>query len=198
MTTRLPDRGERADVVLIAASAGGIRGLGTLLAGLRSPFPVPVLVAQHLRRSRETQIVRILERTSTLHVKLADDGETPEAGTAYVAPPDHHLCVEKDGELSLSSAGRINFARPAADPLFESAARAYGSRIIACVLTGADSDAARGVEAVKAQGGTVIVQDPVSAEFHGMPKAAVSTGKADAVLALEEIAEQLNRLLAPR
>lgn len=198
VTTRLPDPGERADIVLIAASAGGIPGLGTLLAGLRAPFPVPVLVAQHLRSSRETQIVRILARTTTLHVKLADDGETPEAGTVYVAPPDHHLCVEQDRELSLSGAGRINFARPAADPLFESAARAYGSRIIACVLTGADGDGARGVEAVKAHGGTVIVQDPASAEFHGMPKAAVDTGKADTVLALEEIAEELNRLLVPR
>ncbi|MET8690493.1 chemotaxis protein CheB [Streptomyces sp. NPDC004732] len=198
MTTRLPDPGERADVVLIAASAGGIRGLGTLLAGLRAPCPVPVLVAQHLRRERETQIVRILTRTSTLRVKLAADGESPEAGTVYVAPPDHHLCVEKDGELSLSNAGRINHARPAADPLFESAARVYGPRIIACVLTGADGDGARGVEAVKAHGGTVIVQDPASAEFYGMPEAAVNTGKADAVLPLEDIAAALNRLLLPR
>ncbi|CAM5673995.1 Protein-glutamate methylesterase/protein-glutamine glutaminase [Streptomyces alboniger] len=156
---------------------------------------MPVLVAQHLNRSRKTQIVAILSRSTALTVKLAEDGERPRPGTVYIAPPDLHLCLEPTGGLSLSGEDRVNFARPAADPLFESAARVYGPRVIACVLTGADSDGAQGVEAVKERGGTVIVQDPQSAQFHGMPKAAVGTGRVDHVLDLGEIAPAINRLL---
>ncbi|MFI7317536.1 chemotaxis protein CheB [Streptomyces venezuelae] len=186
---------ERAEVVLVAASAGGIGALTALLGGLSASLPVPVLAAQHLRRSRETAIASILSRATPLEVKLAEHGESLRAGTVYVAPPDHHLCVRSPKELSLSKAGPVNFTRPAADPLFESAVRAFGPRIIACVLTGTDSDGALGVAEVKAHGGTVIVQDPASAEFRGMPKAAVDTGFADFVLGLADIAPTINRLL---
>ncbi|MFI6874692.1 chemotaxis protein CheB [Streptomyces sp. NPDC050400] len=181
--------------VLVASSAGGIQGLRTLLGGLRGDLPVPVLVAQHLNRTRETRIVHILQRATSLTVKLAQDSESPQAGTVYVAPPDQHLCVRDDGTLFLTREDRVNYARPAADPLFESAAKAYGSGIIACVLTGADGDGARGVEAVKDHDGTVIVQDPETAEFHGMPKAAIGTGQVDHVLPLAAIAPTLTRLL---
>ncbi|MFG3257005.1 chemotaxis protein CheB [Streptomyces sp. NPDC048172] len=187
-------RGQWA-AVLVASSAGGVQGLGTLLGGLTAALPVPVLVAQHLNRSRETRIVAILSRSTVLPVKLAEHGERPQAGTVYIAPPDRHLCVEGDGTLALTREDRVNYARPAADPLFESAAQAYGSGVIGCVLTGADSDGARGVEAVKAHGGTVMVQDPEGAEFRGMPKAAISTGKVDFVLPLAAIGAAITRLV---
>ncbi|MFF0745571.1 chemotaxis protein CheB [Streptomyces sp. NPDC004111] len=183
------------EAVLVASSAGGVQGLKVLLGGLRATFPVPVLVAQHLNRSGGTRIVTILARSTALTVKLAEDGERPRAGTVHIAPPDRHLCVREDGTLSLTHEDRVNYARPAADPLFESAATAYGAGVIGCVLTGADGDGARGVEAIKAQGGTVLVQDPETAEFHGMPKAAVSTGRVDHVLPLADIAPALNRLV---
>ncbi|EPD68844.1 chemotaxis protein CheB [Streptomyces sp. HGB0020] len=181
--------------MLIASSAGGIQGLGTLLGGLEAALPVPILVAQHLNRARETRIVNILSRSAALTVKLAEDGEEPTPGTVYIAPPDRHLCMRADGSLFLTREERVNYARPAADPLFESAAQVYGKGVIGCVLTGSDSDGARGVEAVKAHGGTVIVQDPGTAEFHGMPKAAVGTGQVDFVLALTDIAPAITRLM---
>ncbi|MBR7675154.1 chemotaxis protein CheB [Streptomyces daliensis] len=181
--------------MLVGSSAGGVQGLGTLLGGLDPELPVPVLVAQHLRRSRETRIVSVLSRSTSLTIRLAEDRERPRAGTVYIAPPDHHLCVCPDGVLELTDERPVNFARPAADPLFESAGRAYGGRIIACVLTGADSDGARGVTAVRGRGGTVIVQDPETAEFHGMPKAAIETGQVDFVRGLEDIAPTINHLL---
>ncbi|MFZ3599160.1 chemotaxis protein CheB [Streptomyces sp. BH104] len=180
---------------MVASSAGGVQGLGTLLSGLTPALPVPILVAQHLNRSRETAIVAILSRRTRLSVKLAEHGERPQAGTVYIAPPDRHLCVADDGTLALTNEDRVNYARPAADPLFESAAQAYGSGVIGCVLTGSDSDGAQGIEAVKAQGGTVIVQDPETAEFHGMPKAAIGTGKVDFVLPLTAIGPALTRLV---
>jgi two-component system chemotaxis response regulator CheB len=186
---------DRWSAVLIASSAGGIQGLGTLLGGLEAALPVPILVAQHLNRARETRIVNILSRSAALTVKLAEDGEEPTPGTVYIAPPDRHLCMRADGSLFLTREERVNYARPAADPLFESAAQVYGKGVIGCVLTGSDSDGARGVEAVKAHGGTVIVQDPGTAEFHGMPKAAVGTGQVDFVLALTDIASAITRLM---
>ncbi|WP_309248516.1 chemotaxis protein CheB [Streptomyces sp. MNP-20] len=181
--------------MLVASSAGGIQGLGTLLGGLDAAWPAPVLVAQHLRRSRETRIVAVLSRATALTVTLAQGGEQPQAGTVYIAPPDRHLCVHETGTLYLTREDRVNSARPAADPLFESAAKTYGPQAVAVVLTGADGDGAQGVRAVRAHGGTVIVQDPETAAFHGMPKAAIRTGQVDYVLPLAGIAPALGRLL---
>ncbi|MFG2651786.1 chemotaxis protein CheB [Streptomyces sp. NPDC048436] len=181
--------------VVVASSAGGIQGLRTLLSGLDAGFPAAVLVAQHLRRGRETRIASILSRSTTLSVKLAEDGDQPVAGTVYIAPPDHHLCVRDGGKLALTQERPVNYARPAADPLFETAAKTFGPLVTACVLTGADGDGARGVEAVKARGGTVIVQDPDTAQFRGMPKSAIETGRVDFVLHAEDIAPLIRRLV---
>ncbi|MGW0687155.1 chemotaxis protein CheB [Streptomyces sp. NPDC002754] len=113
----------------------------------------------------------------------------------YIAPPDRHLCVGTSRTLALTEEEPVNHARPAADPMFESAAKAYGSRTIACVLTGADGDGSRGITAVKKHGGTVIVQNPATAEFRGMPRSAINTGLVDLVLPLEDIAPAIARLV---
>lgn len=185
-----PDR-----CILVAASAGGIESLATLLGGLSTELSAPLLVVQHLRRSRETQVVPVLSRSTDLEVRLARDGDRPRPGTVYMAPPDRHLCVRSGKLLALTHEARVNSTRPAADPLFESAADAYGAGTVACVLTGADGDGARGVTAVKEHGGSVIVQDPATAQFAGMPRSAISTGLVDLVLPLEEIASAVTRLV---
>ncbi|MEU2867671.1 chemotaxis protein CheB [Streptomyces olivoreticuli] len=172
----------------VAASAGGIRGLGVFLSALTPGLRVPVLVVQHLDRRHRSFIAEILSRKSSLPVKLAEDREHIEAGTIYVAPPDRHLLVEPEGVLALSSDDLVHFVRPSADRLFESMADVYGPRAIACVLTGTGVDGATGVLAVKSHGGTVIAEDPQTAEFRGMPEAAVRTGAVDFVLPLDEIA----------
>ncbi|MFC8131627.1 chemotaxis protein CheB [Streptomyces sp. NPDC057302] len=196
MNSRQPHQPpDQCAIVVVASSAGGIEGLKTLLGGLDAGLPVSVLVAQHLRRSRETRIVAVLSPATGLRVKLAHDGELPSAGTVHIAPPDHHLCVQTDGSLALSREGPVNYARPAADPLFESASKIYGPQIIACVLTGSDGDGARGVELVKSRGGIVIVQDPATAAFEGMPKSAIETGKVDYVRRAEDIAPLIRQLL---
>ncbi|MFE6160485.1 chemotaxis protein CheB [Streptomyces sp. NPDC056486] len=198
MNSRHPHESDgRRAIVVVASSAGGVEGLRTLLGGLDAGLPASVLVAQHLRRSRETRIVPILSPCTGLHVKLAEGGERPSAGSVYIAPPDHHLCVETDGMLSLSKEDPVNYARPAADPLFESASQVYGPLIIACVLTGSDGDGARGVEVVKSRGGIVIVEDPATAAFQGMPKSAIETGQVDFVRPAEGIAPLIRQLLHP-
>jgi two-component system chemotaxis response regulator CheB len=106
--------------------------------------------------------------------------------------------VGQHGVLSLTSSELVHFLRPSADLLFESVAGAYGARAIACVLTGSGSDGAMGVHAVKSRGGTVIVEDPETAEFKGMPQAAVDTGAADFVVPLDEISAIISGLVEAR
>ena len=196
----VPDRadsGEPYGIVAIAASAGGIAALGHVLGGLPSGFPVPVVVVQHLDPRHKTVIAEVLGRRAKMPVRLARDGEKADAGTIYVAPPNHHLLVGTDGVLSLSSSELVHFVRPSADLLFESVAGAYGPRAIACVLTGTGSDGAMGASAVKSRGGTVIAEDPELAEFKGMPEAVVASGAVDFILPLDEIAAVIRGLVSP-
>ncbi|MER6968811.1 chemotaxis protein CheB, partial [Streptomyces halstedii] len=186
---------EQYAVVAVASSAGGIYALIELLGGLGADFPVPVLVVQHLDRRHRTVIADVLSRRTELAVKLAEADERIEAGTVYIAPPDRHLLAGPEGVLSLSNSELVHFVRPSADLLFESLAGAYGDRAIVCVLTGSGGDGAMGVDAVKSRGGTVIAQDPASAQFRGMPEAAVATGAVDFVLPLGEIAELIRGLV---
>ncbi|WP_320784795.1 chemotaxis protein CheB [Streptomyces sp. CRN 30] len=178
---------ERFTVVAIASSAGGIQALSALLGALPPELPVPVLVVQHLDPRHRTVLAEVLDRRTGLHVKLAEAGERVRRGVVYVAPPDRHLLVDAAGVLELTATELVHFVRPSADLLFESVAGAYGTQVIACVLTGSGQDGAMGVRAVKARGGTVIVEDPLTAQFSGMPHSAVDTGAVDFVLPLEEI-----------
>jgi two-component system chemotaxis response regulator CheB len=182
-------------IVAVASSAGGITALGRVLGGFHAQMPVPIVVVQHLDPRHETIIAEVIRRRTSLEAKLAVDGERIEAGRIHIAPPNRHLLVNSDRTLSLTSSELVHFVRPSADLLFESVAASYGSAALACVLTGSGSDGAMGATAIKSRGGSVIVQDPQSAEFKGMPEAAVAAGVADFVLPLEEIAPVICRLV---
>lgn len=186
------------EIVAIAASAGGITALKSVLGALPAGFPVPVVVVQHLDPRHRTIIAEVLGRRVTLPVRLAQEGDHAEPATIYIAPPDRHLLVGAAGMLTLSSSELVHFVRPSADLLFESVAASYGPRAIACVLTGSGSDGAMGASAVKSRGGTVIAEDPELAEFKGMPEAAVAAGAVDYVLPLGEIAAVIRGLVEAR
>jgi two-component system, chemotaxis family, protein-glutamate methylesterase/glutaminase len=186
------------ELVVVGCSAGGIRALSQVLGRLPKEFAVPVVIVQHLDPRHETVIAEVLGRRSTLPVRLAQDGEQAKPGVVYVAPPNRHLLIGPSGTLTLSDSELVHFVRPSADLLLESAAGAYGASTIACVLTGSGSDGAMGVNAIKSRGGTVIVEDPESAEFRGMPDAAVDAGVVDFVLPLSEIAAVICRLVEAR
>jgi two-component system chemotaxis response regulator CheB len=185
------------DVVAVASSAGGVVALGRLLPGLPPDFPAVVLVVQHLDPRHRSLMAEILSRRTALPVVQASEGQRLQGGTVYIAPPNRHLLVSADGCVSLSDSELVHFVRPSADLLFESVAARYRDRAIAVVLTGCGQDGAMGVQAIKKMGGTVIVQDEQSSEFHGMPQAAIRTGDADFVLPLGEIAGALVTLVMP-
>jgi two-component system chemotaxis response regulator CheB len=183
------------DVIAVAASAGGLNAVTKVLSGLSRTIPAAIVVVQHLDPRHRSLMAEILTRRVALVVRQAEDGSALEAGTVLVAPPDRHLLVNRDGSCSLSRSELVHFVRPSADLLFESVAASYGGRAIAVVLSGSGSDGSGGVTAIKKMGGTVIVQEATTSEFSGMPTAAIETGAADFVLALDEIAHALETLL---
>ena len=183
------------DIVAIAASAGGITALIKLLSTLPQEFTAAIAIVQHLAPEYPSVMAEILNRRTALNVKKAKEGDCLTPGTAYVAPPNYHLLVNSDGTLSLSQSESVHFLRPSADLLFESVAATYKNRAIALVLTGTGSDGAMGVKAIKKMGGIVIVQDIKTAEFPGMPSAAIQTGYVDFILPLDEISSTLVTLV---
>jgi len=190
-----PESSRPFQLLTVASSAGGVRALTQLLIGLPADFPVPVVIVQHLDPRHQTVIAEVLGRHSDMPVKLAEHEEQAKPGTVYVAPPNRHLFIGADSVLTLADGELVHFVRPSADLLFEAAAGAYGPSTIGCVLTGSGGDGAMGVRAIKARGGTVIVEDPDLAEFRGMPDAALDAAAVDFVLPLAEIAPVVRRLV---
>jgi two-component system chemotaxis response regulator CheB len=183
------------DLVAIAASAGGMHALRTVLDELPADFPAAVLVVQHLDPRHRSLLADILSRGCRLQVAEAVDGETVRPGRVYIAPPNRHLLINSDGTLTLTQTELVHFVRPSADLLLESAAGSRRDRVIAVVLTGSGVDGSMGVSAVKKMGGTVIAQDESSSEFFGMPGSAIATGDVDFVLPLDEIPSALVTLV---
>ena len=189
------------EIVVAGTSLGGLRALETLLAGIPDDFRVPLAIVQHRRADSDNVLARLLRRATSLRVCEPQDKEPIVPGHIYIAPPDYHLLVEP-GAFALSTDAPVCSARPSIDVLFESAADAYGSRVIGVVMTGANSDGARGAARIHAVGGMVIVQDPADAECPVMPKAVLQIVDPDYVLPLCQIGATLARLcngpLSPR
>jgi two-component system chemotaxis response regulator CheB len=183
------------DMIAMAASAGGLGAINTILTGLPADFPAPIVIVQHLDPRHRSLMAEILNRNTSLRVKQAVEGETVQPSTVYIAPPDRHLLVNPDRTLALSQSELVHFLRPSADLLFESVAASHTDRAIAVVLSGTGSDGSMGSQAIKKMGGTVICQSPQSAEFTGMPLATLQTKCVDFVLPLEEIAAALITLV---
>jgi two-component system chemotaxis response regulator CheB len=183
------------DIVALAASAGGLGALSQVLAAMPVDFPATLVVVQHLDPRHRSLMAAILSRRTLLRVKEAEEGEILNPATVYIAPPNRHLLVNPDSTLSLSQSELVHFLRPSADLLFESVAASYRERAIAVVLTGTGSDGAMGVQAIKKMGGTVIAQDEDTAEFFGMPGAAIDSGNVDFILPLSEIPTALVTLV---
>lgn len=182
----------RVELVVVGVSTGGPNALAELLPALPAALPVPVAIVQHMPPTFTRLLAERLDARSALTVREASDGVVPRPGTAWVAPGDAHLVV--DGRsLRLDDGPPESSCRPAADPLFRSAASTHGPGVLAVVLTGMGSDGVRGAEAVAAAGGRVLVQDRATSVVWGMPGAVAEAGLADAVLPLPELAAEITR-----
>jgi two-component system chemotaxis response regulator CheB len=182
--------------VAISTSAGGIAALHTVLAALPPSLAAAVLVVQHMLPDRDSHLVEILRWHTRLAVTEAHAAERLVEGVVYVAPPDVHLMVGIDRRLALSHLPPVHFCRPAGDRLFESLATAFGTGAVAVVLTGFGRDGAAGAQCVRRSGGTVIVQDPRTAQFGDMPRAALRAGAVDHTLSLGDIGPMVVSLVS--
>jgi two-component system chemotaxis response regulator CheB len=175
------------DAIVIGVSAGGLNALSRILESLPAGFRLPVIVVQHRSRDERSLLEEVLQPKCKLHIKQADEKEVIKAGTVYLAPPDYHLLVEKDRTFSLTHDLPVNYSRPSIDVLFETAAEVFNHRLMAIILTGANHDGAAGIEAIRQHGGVTIAQDPKTAEYAEMPKAAIKTGHVQYIMTLDEI-----------
>ncbi|MCA1492197.1 chemotaxis protein CheB [Ensifer sp. NBAIM29] len=174
-------------IFVIGASLSGIDALCDLVSKLPAGFPAPIFVAQHVAPHSPGMLPYLLSNAGPLPAIHPKTAELFEPGTIYVAPPDRHMLLER-GYIRLSHGPRENLARPAIDPLFRSAAIAYGSATVGVVLTGQLNDGTSGLLAIKDRGGFTIVQEPGEATSRSMPLSAIRHVSVDRVCTLDEMA----------
>lgn len=185
-----------SDIIVVGASAGGLQALVELVKGLPADLPAAVFVVMHVTPHHRSSLAQILSRSGPLPARLAEDGAPIVRGNIYVAPPDYHL-VLREGTMELARTARENRTRPAADPLFRSAASAYGRRVVGVILSGTMGDGTIGLMAIKGYGGVAIVQDPEELLYSGMARSAIQNADIDYVLPVREIPSCLATLAQP-
>ncbi|KJH71378.1 chemotaxis protein CheB [Aliterella atlantica] len=182
------------DIVVIGASAGGLKAFEALVSQLPANFPAAVFIVWHISPDYPSLLPEILARVTLLKVAHAVHMEAIAPGRIYIAPPDRHLVIESDF-VRLSRGPKENRFRPAIDVLFRSAARAYAQRVIGVVLSGSLDDGAAGLYAIKERGGQAVVQDPADALHPSMPRAAMKAVAVDYCVPVIQMGALLARLV---
>lgn len=180
-------------IVCIGASAGGFEALKKLIAALPPDFQIPLFIVWHMSPDIRGVLPQVLNRANTLYAAHAYDREPIKPNRIYVAPPDRHLLVEC-GRVRVTRGPKENRFRPAVDPLFRSAAYAYGNQVIGIILSGALDDGTAGLWTIRHCNGVAIVQDPGDAEVPSMPENALREVAVDYVVPVSEMADLLVRL----
>ncbi|MDQ3367304.1 MAG: chemotaxis protein CheB [Myxococcota bacterium] len=183
----------RRDLVVIGCSAGGVEALPIIMHQLPKDLEAAVCIVQHMAATSTPYLVDILQRSSELPIRWAEQGEKLQRGHVYVAPPDLHLLIG-DGHMTLSRSARENHSRPSIDKLFRSAAANHGSGVIATLLTGMMEDGVAGLRAVRDAGGVVLVQDPATAAFAELPRRALLALVPDRTLPIQEVGTAIKEL----
>lgn len=189
------DESAKRDIVVVGASAGGVEALAALVRGFAAGCPAAVFVVLHLPAQAHSLLPDILSRAGPLPAEHAVDEAPVTGGRILVAPPDHHLLLHQ-GRVRVVRGPRENRQRPAVDPLFRTAARAYGERVIGVILSGMLDDGAAGLRAIHDSGGVTVVQDPTDALFSGMPTAALERVAIDHVLPAREMGAAIAAIMA--
>lgn len=198
-----PKRGTQAEIadpsklviVGIGASAGGLEALKELMSGLARSGCLTYVVAQHLSPSHSSLLRDLLRPSTELAVRDVTDRLVPVADTIYITPPNHDV-EYINGALRLLKPKATVGPKPSVDHFFTSLAENYGENTVGIILSGTGSDGALGVRAIKAAGGVALIQDPQTAKYDGMPRAAIQTGSADMVLPAQKVGDVLLGLIA--
>lgn len=187
-------RVEPRDLVVIGGSAGSLEPLRALAAALPADLAGSVLVTMHVSEQARSRLPWLLSRWSSLPATHAETGERLEPRHIYVAPPGYHLLVPK-GFVELSNGPRVNRTRPAVDVMFDSAARWFGDRVVAVVLSGLLYDGAAGAARVAQRGGLVVVQEPQDAAQPSMPRAALAAAPGAVAVPVTKLGEVVSSML---
>ena len=179
-----------------APRRGGGEAIGRIISRLPADYSLPICIAQHLHPNDGGGYAENLNRKTALKVIVPCDKHKIRPGEIYVAPANYHMLIERDGNIALSIDEKVRWSRPSINVLFESASYAWFDRVIAIILTGANDDGTEGMAAIKAAGGLTIAQDPDSADYPVMPRAAVNAGAAEKTLTLDEITALLVEVAA--
>lgn len=175
-------------LVVIGCSAGGLEVLKVLLSDLPKKFQPALVIVQHISVDAPQPLAEFFQPISSIQVKEAEDKETIRSGIAYFAPAGYHLMISDRNTFQLSVEEPVNYSRPSIDVLFETAADAYGEKLLGIVLTGANEDGAKGLARIHSRGGSIVIQDPAAAEFSNMPMAALKAVPGpDRLFSLKEI-----------
>jgi two-component system chemotaxis response regulator CheB len=181
------------DVIVVGASAGGIRAVGEVISGFPAEFSGFIGIVIHRGDRSRSDWSDILGRTTRLRVVEPRDGELLARGTAYVAPSDRHMTFTA-GSITLDYGPKEHRTRPAIDPLFRSVAVNFGTRVVGVVLTGGGTDGTEGVVAISRAGGISLAQRASEADVTSMPESAIHGDHIRAVLPLAEMSDTLLRL----
>lgn len=195
---KAPTRWNKPQAIVVASSTGGPQALQAVLPELCKKTDLPILVVQHMPPTFTSILADHLNATCSHEVSEAKQGEPVARNHVYIAPGGFHMVVEKKGAsntIGLNQDPQVNFCRPAADVLFNSAARVYGGALSAVVLTGMGADGCQGVATIVDQGGRSFVQDQKSSVVWGMPGAVFNAGLAHSVHPLNEIADAVGKSL---
>lgn len=184
-------------VVGIGASAGGLEALSAFFKSLPTNPPAAFIVAQHLSPHAKSMMVELIGRQTSMEVVAVKDHIKIKPGLICIVPPNYDVTADK-GELRLKKAGNETRPKPSVDTFFNSLAVIYGRKAVGIILSGTGSDGAEGIRSIKENGGVVFAQDPHSAKYDGMPRAAIDTGLIDEVLPAEELASDLFNFLDAR
>ncbi len=174
------------DIIVVGASAGGVEALTRLVAELPADLPAALFVVLHIPPYNNSVLPNILSRSGPLPACHPRDNEPIQHGHIYIAPPDHHLLVQR-GHIRLTRDATENGLRPSVDPMFRSAAHAYGPRVVGVILSGVLDDGTAGLMVIKRHGGLAVVQHPEDALFPGMALSAIENVTVDEILPLADI-----------
>jgi two-component system chemotaxis response regulator CheB len=174
------------DIVVIGGSAGAIEALQRIVRALDNHFSAAIFIVIHTAPGSSGFLPRILQRATVLPSAHPGDGDAIVGGRIHVAPPGHHLLVDR-GVVRITKGPKENGFRPAVDPLFRTAVEAYGSRVIGVILSGGQDDGTFGLAMIKSAGGLAIVQHPLDALVSSMPESALQYVVVDHVVNADEI-----------
>jgi two-component system, chemotaxis family, protein-glutamate methylesterase/glutaminase len=184
----------RPALVVVGGSAGAVEILQRLTSKLTTSFSPAMVVVLHMPPDSRGVLHELLAAPSRPRMKVAEDKEPVVPGTVYFATAGYHLLVEGDGTFALSLDDLVHFSRPSIDVLFETAAEAYGDRVLGVILSGANADGAEGLRAIVDTGGAAVIQAPATADVPTMPEAALKACRESYVADPAAIAQLLASL----